>query len=95
MRMSVITLFVLIGTHGLALFAEDQGRTPEQWLATIEEQAIAEKNTWDAEWRAVMRGAAIALDPWDGRPPGQQARPDGLHERNGPVGLAWADRADV
>jgi hypothetical protein len=44
------------------------GRTPAEWLAAIERQAAAEKTAWDARWRDVMRGAALALEPYDGRP---------------------------
>jgi len=43
-------------------------RTPIQWLLMVEKEASAEKASWDAAWRDVMRGAALALEPYDGRP---------------------------
>lgn len=46
----------------------DAGKTPAEWLAAIEKHAVAEKRAWDARWRDVMRGAALALEPYDGRP---------------------------
>jgi hypothetical protein len=48
--------------------AAGDGMPPVAWLAVIEKQAVAEKESWDAEWRDVMRGAALALEPYDGRP---------------------------
>jgi hypothetical protein len=46
----------------------DTSATPAEWLVVIEKQATAERLTWDAAWRDVMRGAAMAMEPYEGRP---------------------------
>jgi len=63
----VLALMSVAG--GLQAQARDRtGRTPAEWLRAVEKQATVEKGAWDAAWRDVMRGAALALEPYDGRP---------------------------
>jgi hypothetical protein len=44
------------------------GRPPAEWLIAIERSSAGEKSSWDARWRDVVRGAALTLEPYDGRP---------------------------
>lgn len=48
---------------GLAQPPGSLGRRPAEWLGAIEEQAAAEKDSWDRRWKDVMRGAALAFEP--------------------------------
>ena len=57
-----------IATCSLAQPPDDSGRTAAQWLVAVAKQAEAEKDSWDGPWRDVMHGAALALEPYDGRP---------------------------
>ena len=59
---------MLLTASGFSASVGHAAETPAQWLAEIEEQAAADKAAWNAEWRDVMRGAALALEPYDGRP---------------------------
>jgi hypothetical protein len=63
---SAVTVVVLTGMA--AAETETTARTAQQWLAILEEQAQAEKAAWTAHWHEVMRGTALALEPYDGRP---------------------------
>lgn len=47
----------------LAQAQDRMGRTAAEWLRAVETQATVEKGAWDAAWRDVMRGAALALPP--------------------------------
>jgi hypothetical protein len=63
-------LAAVCGAVSCAL-AQPQGgtsATPAEWLVAIEKQAAADRGTWDTAWRDVMRGAAMALEPYEGRP---------------------------
>jgi len=66
-QMVVLTMILSVLSCA-AVAREGSAKTPAQWLDAIEAQAAAEKDAWDNEWWDVMRGAALALDPWDGRP---------------------------
>jgi hypothetical protein len=60
----LVVLLIVVGVatpNGLA------AETPAEWLVLIEKQAAAEKAAWDAKWRDVMYGAALAMEPYDGR----------------------------
>ena len=63
-------LVALLGVAGGSLAQAQDGtsRTPAEWLTTVEAEAAAQKAAWDAAWRDVMRGAAMAMEPYDGRP---------------------------
>jgi hypothetical protein len=66
-RWGIVALFSA-ASCGLAQPPDDPGKTPAEWLAEIDEMAAAEKDSWNGRWRDVMRGAAVALEPYDGRP---------------------------
>ena len=68
MTIQKIVLVMLVTVGRFALPLSHAAETPAQWLTVIEKQAAAEEAAWDAEWRDVMRGAALALEPYDGRP---------------------------
>jgi hypothetical protein len=64
-----MTVAVMLATAcAFAVPRSHAAETAAQWLAVIEKQAAAEKAAWDRQWRDVMRGAALALEPYDGRP---------------------------
>jgi len=62
----VITAVAFVGATGAR--TEATAWTPQQWLDTLEKQAHAEKKAWTIHWHEVMRGTALALEPYDGRP---------------------------
>jgi len=66
-RRTVLALALAVAA-GPARGGDESAGTPAWWLARIERQAAAEKASWDAAWRDVMRGAALAMEPYDGRP---------------------------
>ena len=67
-KRTITCMAVLLIAGSLAASSGHSAETPAQWLVAIEEQAAVEKAGWDADWRDVMRGAALALEPYDGRP---------------------------
>ena len=64
----IIFALLVAGVCGPAQASDDSSRTPAEWLVVIENQSKAEKDAWDSHWLDVMRGAALALEPYEGRP---------------------------
>jgi len=70
----IIVAALLIGC-ATSTWATEPGaneRTPQEWLDLVVAEAAEQRKAWTREFAALMRGAALAIGPYTGRPDQRQ-----------------------